>query len=55
MSSLAASLSLLVLGVHAADVRVIDATGGTSYAGLLQVKTEFGLGSVWSARGAVAR
>jgi len=46
MSSLAASLSLLVLGVHAADVRVIDATGGTSYAGLLQVKTEFGLGSV---------
>merc|ERR1719502_1651299 len=49
MPSLPVSFNLLVLGVHGADVataRIIDATGSPSHAGLLQVKTEFGLGSV---------
>ena len=54
MMSTPACLSFLVLCVHGAEVtkaRIVDATGRPSSSGLLQVKTEFGFGSVWSAVG----
>ena len=45
----------LLLGLSCgADVRVVDAAGGLSNAGLLQVKTETGYGSVCGANAASA-
>ena len=43
-------LFLLVSGEDVTNARIIDATGRPSSAGLLQVKTEFGFGTVWFAR-----
>lgn len=45
----------LLLGLcNGADVRVVDAAGGLSNAGLLQVKTDTGFGSVCGANAASA-
>lgn len=43
-------LGQLVLGEDVTNARIIDATGRPSNAGLLQVKTEFGFGTVWCER-----
>ena len=50
-STLAFFLSTLAAGADVTNARILDATGRPSNAGLLQVKTEFGFGTVWCARG----
>lgn len=49
---LAFFLGHLAAGADVTNARILDATGRPSNAGLLQVKTEFGFGTVWCARGA---
>ena len=48
---LAFFLGQLAAGADVTNARILDATGRPSNAGLLQVKTEFGFGTVWCARG----
>jgi len=48
-------LGQLVLGEDVTNARIIDATGRPSNAGLLQVKTEFGFGTVWCKRAGLSR
>ena len=51
MASLSFLVWSLVSGEDVTNARIIDATGRPSSAGLLQVKTEFGFGTVWFAFG----
>ncbi len=47
--------ALLVVGAHCStDVRLVDAAGGLSNVGLLQVRTDAGFGTVCGASAAAA-